>query len=101
MYVILGFVNKFFREREMPKIYYTPEGEKITEHDHQWTQYAVSLITGATSDKAVTGCNVMWRCTRKGCNDWREDKKLFRKPSKNAQGNSYSPKFLNQLKSIF
>ena len=82
----------------MPKTVETPDGDKVTIHDHHWVQYKVELTTGPQADKAGTGCVAHWRCTRPRCDEWVTKKYLFRKPGRTQLGNSYSPNLSKHLR---
>ena len=82
----------------MPKTVETPDGDKITIHDHHWVQYKVELMTGPQTDKPVTGCVAHWRCSRPRCYEWGAKKYLFRKPGRNQIGNWTSPNLNKHLK---
>ena len=75
----------------MKNVVYTPDGEKITMHDHDWVMVDVTTHLNGTAKAPIAGATVLWRCTRRQCQGYRTSEYEFRKPRVNQQPNTYSP----------
>lgn len=71
---------------------YTPDGELVTLHDHNWVMDSVTMHPQPDIAKPLAGCTVLWRCTRRNCQGLRETKYNFRKPRANQLANQFSAK---------
>ena len=71
---------------------YTPDGELVILHDHHWVQVSVTLIPNPVGgpERPIMGATVLWRCTRRNCNGYRESKQDFRRPRSNSNANRFS-----------
>ena len=69
------------------RIIYTPDGDKVTLHDHHWIQVSVTVIPNPDVARPIAGTKVLWRCSRRNCQGLKEVKYTFRKPTVKATAN--------------
>ena len=72
----------------MPRPKYTPDGDRIANHEHAYIQVAVELAPMPDIKRPIGGATVLWRCSRKGCHAVRESRYTFRRPASNQQPNA-------------
>jgi len=71
---------------------YTPDGELVYEHDHHWVQVSVTILPNPVGgpERPIIGATVLWRCSRRNCNGYRDTKYNFRRPRTNSTPNRFS-----------
>lgn len=70
---------------------YTPDGEPIPDHEHDWVMVDVTIHPNPNFKRPVMGATVLWRCSKRNCHGHRKAQYKFRRPRVNQQPNSYSP----------
>jgi len=75
----------------MTKPAYTPDGDRIPSHDHEWVMVDVTMHPNPDHKRPILGATVLWRCNRRNCNCYRKSEYPFTRPRKNQQPNTFSP----------
>jgi hypothetical protein len=75
----------------MAETRYTPDGDRIPAHEHDWVMYNVTLHPGTDIKRPIIGATVLWRCAKRNCAAWRKHNANFRRPARNQQPNAMSP----------
>jgi hypothetical protein len=76
------------------KTVYTPDGDRVSIHEHTWVQVSVTLLPNTSHisiSKPILGARVLWRCTRRNCKGFRETTYAFKKPRVDSNSNVFSP----------
>mgnify|MGYP000005808333 CR=1 FL=1 len=77
------------KNRDTKEVFYTPDGEKVTRHEHHWVQVDMTVHPNPSSTvRPIRGATVLWRCTRRGCGGYRTQVYDFRRPRSNQQVNA-------------
>ena len=73
------------------KVQYTPDGDRVTVHEHDWVMMDVTMHPNPDAKRPLAGVTVLWRCHRRGCQGFRQAPYRFLRPRSNQQPNMLSP----------